>query len=159
MWDSRKMSFRSRHYPPKRSAFLVQQDYALRYYAILTFLVMVIVMLRINAGKDPLLIGVIGEAIAILLGNIIANVQLRKKIAEIFFVNDGFSVIPIHSALHQVPAQSFPLRFANPTRTVNTIQFHYEDQIMVLKRDDWGEDFDLIWNWFNQNHLDFVSTT
>lgn len=159
MWESRKMSFRSRHYPPKRSILLIQQDYALRYYAILTFVVMIIVILRINTGKEPLVIGLVGEGIALILANLIANVQLRRRVAEIFFVNDGFSVISIHAALHQTPAPSFPLKFANPTRTTNTIQFHYEDQIMILNRDDWGEDFELIWNWFNQSHLDFVSTT
>ncbi len=153
------MSFFSRDYPPKKPALLVQQDYALQYYAIFTFLVMIVVMLRINAGKEPLMVGLVGETVAILLGNVIANVQIRKKIAEIFFVNDGFSIISVHSALHQIPTKSFPLRFANPTRTINTIQFHYEDQIMLLKRDNWGEDFDLIWNWFNQDHIDFVSTT
>ena len=163
MWDKRMMSFRSRHYPTRKQFFLVQQEYAIRYYAVLTFLVMIVVMLRVNAGKEPIYFGLIGETIAILLGNLIANVSLRKLVAEIFFVNDGFSVISIHAALTQTPTQSFPLRFANPTRTPNSIQFHYEDQIMTLKREDWGEDFDLIWNWFQQqntNSMDFtISTT
>lgn len=159
MWDKRMESFRSNHYPRNTNLFRVQQEYALRYYAILTFVVMIVVILRVNAGKDPLWAGVIGEAVAIALGNIAANVQLRRHIAEIFFVNDGFSVISVHAALTQTPTQSFPLKFANPTRTDHSIQFHYEDQIMVLKREDWGEDFDLIWNYFNRPPVDFVVTT
>ncbi len=159
MWNKRMESFRSRHYPRFSSKFRLQQEYALRYYAILTFVVMIIVILRVNAGKDPLYAGLIGEAIAIGLGNIIANVQLRRNIAEIFFVNDGFSVISVHAALTQTPTQSFPLRFANPIRTDNRIEFHYEDQIMFLKREDWGEDFDLIWNYFNRPSVDFVVST
>lgn len=159
MWDNQKMSFRSRDYPRRAQPFLIQQEYAIRYYAILTFLVMIAVMLRVNAGKDPLYFGLVGAGLAIFLGNLMAGVQVRRKIAEIFFVNDGFTIISIHSALSQTPTRPFPLRFANPTRTEGTIQFHYEDQIMTLKREDWPEDFDLIWNWFNRTPIEFVHTT
>lgn len=153
------MSFRSRDFPRRMQPFLVQQEYAIRYYAILTFLVMVAVVLRINSGRDPVWFGLIGEALAIFIGNVMAGVALRRKIAEIFFVNDGFTIISVHAALTQTPTRSFPLRFANPTRTESTIQFHYEDQIMSIKREDWPEDFDLIWNWFNRQPIDFVTST
>lgn len=159
MWNNRMTSFRSRDYPRSRQRFVIQQEYALRYYAMFAIVVMIGVAIRLNAQKEVTLFGIIGAGIAILLGNLMAHVQLKRKIAEIFFVNDTFSVINVHDILHQSEPQSFPLRFANPVREGDRISFHYEDQIMYINREDWGDEFDLIWNWFNQSHLDYSSTT
>lgn len=162
MWDKRMMSFRSSNYPRSSQAFRVTQEYAMRYYAIFFFLVMAVVVIRLEQGhntQDTVLFGLIGTMVAILLGNLMARVQLKRKIAEIFFVNDGFSVISIYDIVHQTPKRSFPLKFANPTREEDRIQFHFEDQIMHIKKEDWGDEFDLIWNWLNQTHLDFFSTS
>lgn len=153
------MSFRSRNYPRSTQTFMVMQEFAMRYYAIFALIVMIGVVLRVYYQREAVLFGFIGAAIAIFLGNILATVQAKRKIAEIFFVNDGLSVISVYDILHQTPKRSFPLRFANPTRNGDQIQFHFEDQIIEIKREDWDEDFDLIWNWLNQSHLDYVSGT
>lgn len=159
MWDKRMMSFRSSNYPRSSQAFKVTQEYAMRYYAIFLFLVMAMVVLRLERGQETVIFGLLGVGLAILLGNMMARVQLKRKIAEIFFVNDGFSVISIYDIVHQSPKRSFPLKFANPTRDETRIQFHFEDQIMHIKKEDWGDEFDLIWNWLNQTHMDFFSTS
>lgn len=156
MWNKRIMSFRSRHYPTAKSTFFVTQEYAMRYYAILAMILMIGVMLRVYAKLDIVIFGIVGAGLCLLLGNLFAQVQLKRKIAEIFFVNDGFSIISIHDILHQSPKRSFPLRFANPTRSDDMIQFHFEDQILQIKKEDWGEEFELIWDWFNQSqHIDY----
>jgi hypothetical protein len=155
MYNNRMTSFRSTNYPQRRSIFLVTQEYAMRYYMVLLMFVMVGVMLQINAQKNPVYLGVGGSIASILLGNLLAHVKLRRSIAEIFFLNDGFSIISVYDILHQSPKRSFPLRFANPTRTEDQIQFHFEDQIMHLKREDWGDEFDLIWSWFISGSADY----
>jgi hypothetical protein len=159
MWNNRMMSFRSVHYPRRTQVFRVTQEYAMRYYAIFLAVVMLMVVVRLERGQETVVLGLIGTMISIFLGNVMARVALKRRIAEIFFVNDGFSVINIHDILHQSPKRSFPLKFANPTRSDDQIQFHFEDQIMQIKQEDWGEDFELIWNWLNQSHLDFFSTS
>jgi hypothetical protein len=159
MWSNRITSFRSRHYPRSKQAFVVTQEYAMRYYAILSFIGMVGVVLRVYYQREVIIFGISAAVVSLLLGNLLANIQLRRNIAEIFFVNDGFSVISIHDILHQNPKRSFPLRFANPTRAGETIQFHFEDQIMTIKKEDWGEEFDLIWNWLNTTQADFVTSS
>ena len=151
MRGSRIMSFRSKHYPQSPSAFRIRQEFALRYYAGLLFVVMVGIMLRVSYGKEALIFGLVGIVGAILLGSVLAKVQLRRSIAEVFFINDGFSIINIDDILNRSPKRSFPLRFADPTRNEDQIFFNFEDQIITLKREDWGTDFDLIWNWLTQD--------
>lgn len=148
MWNNGKASFRSVHYPRTKNTFLITQEYAMRYYLVLMFIVLIGAVIRSYKGKEMVLFGVIAALVSLLLGNLLAHVKLRRSIAEILFVNDGFSIISVHDILHQSPKRSFPLRFANPTRTQDTIQFHFEDQIMTIQREDWAEEFDLIWNWF-----------
>ncbi len=149
MYNNRMTSFRSQHYPRSKQAFVIGQEYAIRYYAIFMLFVMIAVMIRLYAHREVVYFGVIGAVIAILLGNIFSGVKMRRSIAEVFFVNDGFSIISVYDILHQTPKRSFPLKFANPTRTADQIQFHFEDQIMFIKREDWPEEFELIWSWFN----------
>ena len=148
-------SFRSNHYPRSKNTFLIKQEYAMRYYAALMFIALLGVIIRSYKDRESMafdtdmtIIGVIAFASCIFLGNLLAHVKLKRSIAEIFFVNDGLSIISVHDILHQSPKRSFPLKFANPTRTQDEIQFHFEDQIMHIKREDWPEEFDLIWNWF-----------
>jgi hypothetical protein len=148
MWNNGKASFRSAHYPRTKNTFLITQEYAMRYYLVLMFIVLIGAVIRSYKGKEMVIFGVIAAVVSLLLGNLLAHVKLRRSIAEILFVNDGFSIISVHDILHQSPKRSFPLRFANPTRTQDTIQFHFEDQIMTIQREDWAEEFDLIWNWF-----------
>jgi hypothetical protein len=148
MWSNRMASFRSTHYPRSKNTFVITQEYAMRYYLVLMFIVLIGAVIRSYKGKEMIIFGVIALIGSILLGNLLAHVKLKRSVAEIFFVNDGFSIISVHDILHQSPKRSFPLRFANPTRTEDEIQFHFEDQIMHLKREDWADEFDLIWNWF-----------
>lgn len=157
MSSNRIMSFRSRHYPKAASAFRIRQEYAMRYYAALFFIVMIGAVLRIQAGHDGLIFGVIGLMGATLLGNVMARVQLRRSIAEIFFINDGFSIISIEDILQQSAKRSFPLRFADPTRTETQIQFNFEDQIITLHKEDWEAEFDLIWTWLTQGIHDYAA--
>ena len=148
MWNNRMASFRSAHYPRTKNTLLITQEYAMRYYLVLMFIVMVIAVIRSYKDKEMIIFGIIALVVSVLLGNLLAHVKLRRSVAEIFFVNDGFSIISVHDILHESPKRSFPLRFANPTRTQDQIQFHFEDQIMHIKREDWPEEFELIWTWF-----------
>jgi hypothetical protein len=148
MWNNRMASFRSQHYPRSTNTLLVTQEYAGRYYFVLAMIVLIGAVIRSYKSKEMIIYSIVALVLCVLLGNLFAQVKMRRSIAEIFFVNDGFSIISVHDILHQSPKRSFPLKFANPTRTNDEIQFHFEDQIMTLKREDWGDEFDLIWNWF-----------
>lgn len=150
MWNNRMASFRSAHYPTGRSTFVITQEYAMRYYLTLLFIVLVIGVIRSSKGfevRDMTIFVAVSVLVSLFIGNVLAKAKLRRSIAEIFFVNDGFSIISVHDILHQSPKRSFPLKFANPRRTQDEIEFHWEDQIMTLRREDWGDEFDLIWNW------------
>ena len=67
--------------------------------------------------------------------------------AEIFFVGEHVSLISVYDILFPKQKEAFPLRFTNPSRSENRISFHYNDQIISLKKEDW-EEFDLIWEAF-----------
>lgn len=159
MLSNRMMSFRSRHYPRANSAFRIRQEYAMRYYAFLLFVVMIGVVIRSQGGREVIIFGSVGIVLALFIGNLLAKVQLRRSIAEIFFINDGFSIIAVDDILEKTAKPSFPLRFADPTRGDNKIQFNFEDQIITLKREDWGTDFDLIWSWLTQSLPEFQGGT
>lgn len=146
------ISFKSTHYPRTGNAVVVSQEYALRYYIIFTSVVIVGVMIKIHYGQPIFWFAMIGMALALLLGNIWANIQLNRKVAEIFFVGDSYSLITIHEIVHKKPNRSFPLRLANPSRVGDEIHLHFLDQVIILKKEDW-EDFELIWNWL-QNPTD-----
>lgn len=122
----------------------------MRYYAYFMFVVIVAVIIRMYYQQELLVFGIGGTAVSIALANMVAYVKLHRRIAEIFFHGDSFSVISIYDILHEQPKKAFPLKFANPTRTQDEIQFHFTDQIFVLRREDWSEEFELIWNWLNQ---------
>ena len=99
------------------------------------------------------------QAWALILGNIVAYVTLKKQIAEVFFVGDSFSLISTYDILFKEPHRSFPIHLANPTRNADLIQLHYEDQIIMLKREDWDE-FELIWNWLTSaNRVTYTVTS
>lgn len=155
MWNNRMTSFRSQHYPRSKNTFMVTQEYAGRYYMVLMLIVLIGAVIRTYKDRDMVIYSIAALIICILLGNLFAQVKMRRSIAEIFFVNDGFSIISVHDILHQSPKRSFPLKFANPTRNNDAIQFHFEDQILTLRREDWGEEFDLIWNWFISGTIEF----
>ena len=78
-----------------------------------------------------------------------AYIKLRKNIAEIFFLQDHFSLISVYEILYGSENKAFPLRYANPQRTADGISLHFDDQIINLKEEDW-EDFELIWNCLTQ---------
>ena len=145
-------SFRSKHFPRSRNPLVVLQEQAMRYYTVMVFFVMLGIMVRVYTGKEILWFGILGMALSILLGNLIAYVQLRRNIAEIFFVNDHFSLISVYEILYGKENLSFPLMYANPNRTESEITLHFNDQVIVLKQDDW-EDFDLIWGWLVAKQL------
>jgi hypothetical protein len=153
MWNNGSASFRSQHYPRSKNTLLVTQEYAGRYYFVLMMIVLIGAVIRTYKDREMIVFSIVALILCILLGNLFAQVKMRRSIAEIFFVNDGFSIISVHDILHQSPKRSFPLKFANPTRTENEIQFHFEDQIMTLKREDWGGEFELIWSWFTSGMM------
>lgn len=155
MWNNRMASFRSEHYPRSKNTLLVTQEYAGRFYLVLVFIVLIAAVIRSYKDKEMIVFSIVALVLCLILGNLFAQVKMRRSIAEIFFVNDGFSIISVHDILHQSPKRSFPLKFANPTRTQDEIQFHFEDQILTLRREDWGEEFDLIWNWFISGSVEY----
>lgn len=122
----------------------------MQYYGIFFFTIMILVVTRIYYQKDVFWIGIIGGIGGLFLGNLFGSVKMNRKKAEILFVGETFSIISVNDIAFKTEFTNFPLRLANPTRSQDVIQIHYTDQIMELKREDWGEDFELIWEWLNQ---------
>jgi len=120
----------------------------MRYYAFFMLMVMLGVLMKIYLGQGILWFSIVGTALALGLGNILAYAKLRRDIAEIFFLEKHFSVISVYEILFGRNQQVFPLIYANPVLGNDVISIHYNDQVLQLQRDDW-EDFDLIWNWLS----------
>ena len=144
-------SFRSRQFPRSRKGLLVVQEYAMQYYGAFNLVLMLVVLVRIvSAGAGPsLLWWIIGaELIALGLGNMLAYAKLKRTYAEIFFVNEHFSLISVYEILFQRENNAFPLRYANPSLSGDhsRLVIHFNDQVVTLKREDW-EEFDLIRDW------------
>ncbi len=148
-------SFKSKHFPSTSKPFLIVQEAAMYYYALISVFVMLGIILLMQAGKDILGFAVIGFAVAILMGNVLARVKLRKMYAEIFFAGEHVSLISVYDILFPKQKEAFPLRFANPGRGQTTISFHFNDQIIVLQKEDWAE-FELIWEAFFELNQEVV---
>ena len=128
------------------------QEYAMQYYGFFMIAVMLGVMVTVangGGGRSMIMWSLVAMGIALLMANAMAYAKLRRTYAQIFFVDDHFSLISVYDILYQKENHAFPLNYANPTHHGNEIQLHYADQIVSLKRADWEEDFDLIWNWLN----------
>lgn len=141
--------FRSKHFPGSDKRIVLVQEYAMQYYATFALIVMLGVLVKVYVGQSVLWFGIIGMGLSIVLGNMLAYVRLKKSIAEIFFVQDHFSLISVYEILFGAENTAFPLRYANAQRTAEGISLHFNDQVINLKREDW-EDFDLIWDWLTQ---------
>ncbi len=144
--------FQSRHYPTNRKGVLTLQEYAARYYAGFNLLIMFYVLAQVSSrgmGSQIIWIVVGAEIIALALGNMLAVAKTKRSYAEIFFVNDHFSLISVHEILFSPQNQAFPLMYASPHMDPDGDSFtvHFNDQIIPFYRRDW-EDFDLIWSWF-----------
>lgn len=150
-------SFRSNHYPRTKNGVVILQEYAMRQYAWIAMIVMIGSLVRASQGLPLMGFALGGMLVAMLLGNAIAYVQLRKKYAEIFFVKDHFALISIHEIVFKPENKAFPLLYANPRRNGDTIQLTFNDQIIQLEAGDW-DDFDLIWEWLSQAHSGNLSS-
>lgn len=133
------------------------------YYALLLAIVVIMVMLRFHALNYQMEIslavwGILGMFGALYFGNQLAIVKLRKMYAQIFFVGEDFSLLSVYDILYQQDKQAFPLRFANPVRIGDEISFHFNDQIIRIKKQDWNE-FELIWECFCSYNLDISNLT
>lgn len=122
------------------------------YYAVLLSIVMVLVIMRLHSLQyqiDATLIicGLLGFFGSLYVGNRLAIVKLRKTYAQIFFVGTDISLLSVYDILNPQEKQAFPLRFANPIRIEDEISFHFNDQIIRLRKEDWNE-FELIWECF-----------
>ena len=125
------------------------QEYAIQYYATFTLVVMLGVMMSIangKGGRDLIIWATLGELAALGLANLMAMAKLKRSYARITFVGDHFSLISVHDILYGNENHAFPIRYASASRGQDSIQFHYNDQIITLNREDW-DDFDLIWNY------------
>ena len=146
--------FRSRHYPSSNRKFLVVQELALRYYGIIAVFIMIGVLTMLQSRQDGSLLFwfvIGGMFFAVIMGNLLALVKLRKSWAELFFVGSSFTLLSTYDILYGAEPLSFPVAYANASRSPQNqdiISIHYTDTIIVLKREDW-EDFDLIWSWLN----------
>lgn len=146
--------FRSKNYPSTNRKFLIVQELALRYYGIISVFIMIGVLAMLQSKQDGSTIiwfVVGGMFTALIMGNLLAFVKLRKAWAEIFFVGQTFTLLSTYDILYGAEPVSFPMVYANASRSnqnPDEISLHYSDLIVVLKRDDW-EDFDLIWSWLN----------
>ena len=88
--------FRSQNYPSSNRRFLIVQELALRYYGIIAVFIMIGVLAMLQSKQDGNLmfwfvIG--GMFFALIVGNMLAFVKLRKAWAEIFFCGSQFHLI------------------------------------------------------------------
>ena len=88
MSNNRISRYKSRHYPKSKGGFALLQEFAMQYYAIFIFVLMIFVMTRVYYQKEILWVAVIGGLGSLSLANLVASVKMHRKIAEILFVND-----------------------------------------------------------------------
>lgn len=146
-------TFTSRHYPHTRNALLLTQEYAMRAYAGVALVAMVVIMLQVARGE-----GISWVWVALLVGggliaNVIGNMQLRRTVGAIIFTAEHFTVLSVADIAHQQHPEPFPLAYSNPAHGGNVLTFHYHDQVLTLSRADWP-DFDTLWVRFNGYGLD-----
>lgn len=136
-------SFRSRHYPLKKKRWRIFQEQAMRHYAILASIVMLITLVRMVQHKEILMFTLLGLAIGLGIANLMAVVSLRRQVAEVFILQEHFAVLSVYDILFEQETRSFPLIMASPARENDHLSFHYFDRIITLKAGDW-ENFDLL---------------
>jgi hypothetical protein len=151
------VSFRSRHFPSSNNALLITQEYAMRYYALFNVILMLGILVKVASGDLGLSLlwpVLIGEAIAVGLGNLLAVAKLKRSYAEIFFVEEHFSLLSVYEILHGRDYQAFPMVYAAPALDPDgeKLTIHYHDQVVTLYRQDW-EEFDLVCDWLFSRQL------
>lgn len=124
----------------------------MQYYAAFNVVIMLLLLVQIlsgGMGLELLWWVIIGEAIALGLGNLLGRARLRRTFAELFFVNDHFALISVHAILSREEPQAFPLKFANAELDPegDRLTLHFHDQVLSLSRADW-EEFDLVCAYF-----------
>lgn len=129
----------------------------MQYYGIFNMIIMLGVIVHIKGnGVGMNLVGwvIAAEAIALILGNMLSYAKMRRSFAQIFFVNEHFSLISVYDILHENTPQAFPLRLASPQFSAdqNRLSLHFNDQVLILKREDW-EEFDVIRDWLFSRQL------
>lgn len=120
----------------------------MQYYAAFAAILILGIMTAVVSGaaEIPLLVGgLVGLLASAGLANVLAGVKLRNSYAQIFFLDDHISVLSVYDILYSNQPHAFPLQYTNPQRSGELIQIHYGDQILSLKQEDWGEDFEQIW--------------
>ncbi|MEM6628506.1 MAG: hypothetical protein AAF694_02490 [Bacteroidota bacterium] len=141
-------SFRSINYPQSKNRWLIFQESAMQFYGAGMLLVMLGVMLKVYLGQNVLGFALIGTVLSLLLGNLLAYSQLKRQVAEVFFLDKHFAVLSVYEILFGHENHVFPLHYASPSRDGTTLSIHYLDRIVQLQKKDW-EDFELIWDWFS----------
>lgn len=124
----------------------------MQFYGGLNLLLMLLVLIQVYSGTQGLSLlwfVLLAEVVILGLGNVLALARVKRSYAEIFFVNDHFSLISVHEILFSPKNQAFPLLYSNPVMHTAGDRFtvHFNDQIVTFERKDW-DDFDLIWGWF-----------
>lgn len=123
----------------------------MQYYGGFNMIIMLGVMVHIvgnGVGVSLVWWVIAAEIVALLLGNMLAYARMRRSYAQIFFVNEHFSLISVYEIVNQQEHRAFPLRLASPQLSgdQNRLSLHFNDQVINLDRKDW-EDFDLIRDW------------
>ena len=120
----------------------------MQYYAAFNMIIMLGIIVKVISGGfgSSMIWGiVIAELVAVGLGNLFAYGKLRRSIAEILFVDDHFSLISVYDLVNEKKPNAFPLIYANPSMlSEDVISIHFNDQVINLKRANWGEEFDLL---------------
>lgn len=136
-------SFKSKHYPNRKSKWLIFQEKAMIHFGRLSMIVMLLTLLRVFRNQEILLFAVIGFSISLALANLMAIVSMRRQVAEIFFLQEHFAMLSVWDVLFTRESKTFPLELTNFSREENQASFHYFDRVVVLKPQDWDA-FDLI---------------
>lgn len=137
-------TFTSKHYPTSRNAFVTSQEYAMQYYGIFSLALMLTVLLAVVNGKEIMWLLIVGASLAAVGANIASRVALHRTLAAIVFSGEHFMLLTVRDILDGKQPEVFPIAYASPQHGGNTLSIHYHDQLISLRRADWG-DFDRIW--------------
>jgi len=145
-------TFRSNHCPQKDTKWVVNQRFAMKHYSWLAVVVLSGTMYKLYRHEGFLWFSAIGMIVALVFGNVFATWDMRAKWGELEFNGNSFTLQSVDSVINNKQEKRyFPLMYANPVYQNNSLQIHYHDSVLILKRTEWS-DYEQICNLFQQEN-------